>query len=161
MPLEVFQHDETGRLTCVQPEDAAHFAEHNPRWHRITWHPAARPAADVAAMRDAPTQFVSSVKEDTDLLGLAMCYDCRDLHDHPSFPNRTRFLQFLHRVRALSSPAEVQPVADFQAWAKSVEWWDFDSEGRACSRRSARAMAALAFAAGRLGVIEPGREGKS
>lgn len=54
VPLVVFQHDETGRLTCVPPEEADYFWSHNPRWHRINWKPAPEvPQEAVAAVREA------------------------------------------------------------------------------------------------------------
>ena len=58
--VAMFQHDETGRTTCVPASEAADFARLNPRWERICsgLAPQAPPAA-VPAGYDALRQFVN------------------------------------------------------------------------------------------------------
>lgn len=38
---------------------------------------------------------------------------------------------------------------EFEAWTKTVEWWDFNHDGRATNRKSARGMAYQAWQASR------------
>lgn len=57
----------------------------------------------------------------------------------------------IDRLAALAAAPAPAPISDefeaFKAWAQSVEWWDFDSEGHACNRKSVRGMAWTAWQA--------------
>jgi len=68
--VAMFQHDETGRTTCVPASEAADFARLNPRWERIGsgLAPQAPPAA-------APAGYALVPVEPTDeMLGAGACF---------------------------------------------------------------------------------------
>lgn len=59
--VAMFQHDETGRTTCVPASEAADFARLNPRWERIG--SGLAPQAPPAAARDTVDAIAAALDE--------------------------------------------------------------------------------------------------